>query len=557
MFPVIAVIAVIPMPASVEVDHDGELALAHGATIGVADPTLVPMAMRFVDDVLADTGLRLTVLEADGQGDIRIEVDPGLAEPDPAVAGLSPTGGDPADERYRLVVTPAGVVVIGGAPEGLFRGLTTLRQMIAGAPDRSAVVGGAVVGGAVVGERRLPSVAITDAPRFAWRGLSVDVARTFHGPAQLRRVIDMLALYKLNVLHLHLSDDQGWRLEVPGWPELTRAGASGALGDRPGGSYTSDELDALVRYAADRWVTVVPEIDMPGHAGAAIRSYPELGSAANVLDPDHPRAEGFVRDVVAALAASASGAFVHIGGDEAFGMDPEAYRRSVDRARAEVTAAGKRSVLWQESARSSTAPSDVVQFWMAFDPSIEALLRSGEFDPAAMPDGMTIPVEFLPMIAEMFLAGAADVARALDRGAHILLSPASHVYLDRPYAEPPTDEAQSAMQRRLGLKIYPRLTVEQSFDWDPGVVIDATPDQLAGVEAAIWCETLADGGELEFMLLPRLPGVAERGWSPAPVSTWDEYRHRLGAQAEVWTARGWRFFTSSVVDWPSPGAQRA
>jgi hexosaminidase len=102
-------------------------------------------------------------------------------------------------------------------------------------------------------------------------------------------VIDMLALYKLNVLHLHLSDDQGWRLEVPGWPELTRAGAAGALGDRPGGSYTSDELDALVRYAADRWVTVVPETDMPGHAVAAIRSFRELGSAANVLDPDHPK----------------------------------------------------------------------------------------------------------------------------------------------------------------------------------------------------------------------------------------------------------------------------
>jgi hexosaminidase len=162
------------------------------------------------------------------------------------------------DERHTLTITTDGVEVSGPTPEAVYRGLTSLRQLISAT-------------GAV-----LPVVTVIDGPRFAWRGLSLDVVRTFHAPDEVRRIIDMLALYKLNVLHLHLTDDQGWRVEVPSRPELTDIAAKGALGDRPGWYYTRSELAELVAYAADRFVTVVPEIDMPGHTTSVFTAYPQL-----------------------------------------------------------------------------------------------------------------------------------------------------------------------------------------------------------------------------------------------------------------------------------------
>ena len=149
----------------------------------------------------------------------------------------------------------------------------------------------------------------------------------------------------------------------------------------------------------------------------------------------------------------------------------------------------------------------------------------------------------------MFRVSQEDVAKASARGAQVLLSPASHLYLDRPYAESSTDPAQVSLQRRLGLKVYPRHSVEEAFAWDPVPRGDDTPVAVAGIEAAIWCETIASIEELEFMLLPRLPGIAERAWSPSPGARWEQYRIRLGAQAPLWASRGWTYFTSSLVDW--------
>jgi hexosaminidase len=529
------VIPVIPIPASI-VAGRGELRLADRGTVSVDDPLLGDLARRFAADVAADTGIRLDI--ADTPGDIRLSIGPASDRSPASATGVSPHGDEPIDERHHVVVAASAASVAAPTVEGVFRGLTSLRQLISA--------------GRAGGEVRLGAMEVHDGPRYAWRGLSLDVVRSFHGPAQVRRVIDMMALYKLDVLHLHLTDDQGWRIEIPGWPGLTTVGAAGAAGDRPGGSYTHDEFTDLVRYARDRHVTVVPEIDLPGHSGAAIRAYPELGMSATALDPGEPRVWEFIDDVIGAVADVTPGPWMHIGGDEAFGMTPDGYRRLVDHARNAVIGAGKRPVLWQESARSSTAPGDIVQYWIAFDAAIEELLLSGRLDPESLPAGVTIPAGVLPHVADMLRAGKGDVARALRGGARILLSPAAHVYLDRPYAEQPSDAAQADLQRRLGLRVYPRWTVAESFDWDPGSLIDAGDDAIAGVEAAMWCETVATGAELEFMLLPRLAGVAERAWSRAPGAPWDEFRHRLGPQAALWSVRGWNFFTSSLVDWERP-----
>src|SRR5207249_3584267 len=214
-------------------------------------------------------GVRLAPVRGDQAPDdpsVTIELGPGR-EPGglPAPAGLSPGGGDPAGERYSLVIEDGRIVLRAAEPAGVARGLTTLVQLVATAPSAGAGETGA-------DEIRVPCARIFDAPRYAWRGLSLDVARTFFTVEEIRRVIDLLELYKLNVLHLHLTDDQAWPLTL-GRP---------AAGPEPQSPvYRDEDLRDLVGYAADRFVTIVPEIDTPGHTSALLRLRPELKSGRN------------------------------------------------------------------------------------------------------------------------------------------------------------------------------------------------------------------------------------------------------------------------------------
>ena len=526
------------MPHSATIGAPGVLQLSSGSLVSYNSDVLADIVARFVDDVAADTDLRLEPAGsgAIGRIDVRIATDllPGAAAP----IGINPTGSASATEDYWLEVNEMGAQIRARAVSGAFRGLTTLRQLISSSLTDT-------------GEAQLDALVVDDRPRYAWRGLSVDVVRTFYPPEDLRRVIDIMALLKMNVLHLHLTDDQGWRIAIPGWPELTEAGAAGALGDRPGGHYSRQQWCDLIDYAAERFITVVPEIDMPGHCGAAIRAYPELAATAesSLLDPDHPGVLDFAAEVIGAMANMTPGRFLHLGGDEAFGMPAESYGRFIDAARALAIAHGKQPIFWQEAARSTIGSTDIIQQWLVLDPQSEALLLE---DGASPRDDPAIPREILSVVAEMFRSSQGDMARANARGALVMLSPASHLYLDRPYSEPPSDPAQASLQRRLGLKVYPRHTVQDAFAWDPARGRTDTPDRVAGIEAAIWCETVASIEELEFMLLPRLAGIAERAWSPAPGSSWEQYRSRLATQSPLWAHRGWTYFTSSLVDWVDP-----
>jgi hexosaminidase len=466
--------------------------------------------------------------------------------------GLTPDGaGDLGAERNELRIGRDGVLITAPGRAGIFRGLTTLRQLMADWPG----------GG----------LEISDGPRYAWRGLSFDVARTFFDVDVVKRVVDKLSLYKFNVLHLHLTDDQGWRIEIPELPRLTEVGGRGALGDRPGGFYTVSQFEEIVAYAADRFVTVVPEVDMPGHCAAALSAYPALaaapgdrGEGTNMLNPDDPEVATFVRTVLSSVAALTPGPYLHIGGDEVFGMDADAYDRFLDMARATTRSLGKIPLTWEDAARSSEG-GDVLQHWIAFDPELESILSSGEvesvlasgaFDASSLPPEISIPPELIPAIAEHFAKAKGELRRAVERGVSVILSPVSHLYLDRPYREASTDSAQGEWRKRLGLSAYPRATVEHSFEWDPaGALMGAAsgkasqPPLVVGIEAAMWAETVAEEAELDFMLLPRLPGVAERAWTFGARSPWAEYRWRLAGQRSLWQARGWGHFASSLVPW--------
>ncbi|MEV0801602.1 family 20 glycosylhydrolase [Kribbella sp. NPDC050281] len=512
---------------------------AVGGTVGVVvqSPELAGPAARFIEDVRLDSDV---VLSREATG-ITVLIDStGLDEVAPA-AGLRADNAS-ADERYGLEITGEGVRVWGPTAEAVHRGLTSLRQLIAAhAQD---------------GVAALPTARVVDGPRFAWRGLSMDVVRTFHAPDVVRRVIDMLSLYKLNVLHLHLTDDQGWRVEVPSRPMLTDVGAKGAIGDRPGGYYTQDELAELVAYAAERFVTVVPEIDMPGHTTAVFSAYPELAPAElrsvdlgngtsiplNTLDPERPEIWSFVEDVLdGVIPQFPQSAYVHIGGDEAWGMADEAHAAFVERTAALVRARGKRVVGWQEIARASISSDDVVQYWL--EPRQLDLMD----DDAA---SSTLPPDLLPVLVEHMKKAEQDVPRALAHGSRLLLSPVSRLYFDSPHAAESSDPAQEELRKRVGLPFYTPISVRDGIDWNPtgitpGVDSDA---QIVGVEAAIWCETITTPEELEFMLLPRLPGASEKGWSRTPTD-WPDYASRLAPHSTTWRHRGWIWFQSSEIDW--------
>lgn len=471
------------------------------------------------------------VLQVGGEGDLTFALTP-----DPPDADLVRVQGvDPLNERdgrvrefYELDVQEHGVTVTASSAEGLFRGATTFAQLLQ--PDTAGCTA--------------PGSRIADGPAMAWRGLSLDVVRRFFTVEQVKKVIDLLALYKFNVLHLHLSDSEAWRLEIAGWPRLTESA------DRP--SYTQDDYREIVAYAAARFVTVVPELDMPGHVLTAVRAYPELQGAEK---PPHrflayldPRAEStfrFVRDVLEQVAGLTPGAYLHLGGDEAFGMPDELYEAFVTRALEIARATGKRVASWQETARSGAlTPADVAQAWIG---------AGDEFDLDAA--RAKTPAEYHPLletVAETFAQAAHDVPAAVAAGAPVLASASSFLYLDRRYAEDSALPAQTARRAEVGHEAYEPRTCRELFGWTPDALTEI-PDEarLAGVEAAVWCETVTGFDDLAFLLLPRLPGIAEKAWTPSRTE-WDGYRSRVAAHAAWWERLGLDgYYRSTEVFVPS------
>jgi hexosaminidase len=400
----------------------------------------------------------------------------------PAPAALRP--GEPlGDEGYRLEVRDGRARIEAETDAGRFYAEQTLRRL---SRDGSP-----------------PDVALADRPRFAWRGFMLDVARHFFGVADVCRVIDHLADYKLNVLHLHLSDDQGWRVAVDAWPRLTEHG----------GFYTRDDLRTIVSYAAERFITVVPEIDAPGHVQAAIAAYPELGVPGSSteryfgtdvgfssLDVHSELTYRFLDDVFGELAALTPGAFLHVGGDEAHSTSRDDYLAFMERVQPLVAKHGKRLVGWEEIASAPLADGAVVQHWRN-----------------------------------------ADLARAAaEQGAQLVMSPAENVYFDMKYdADTP-----------LGLEWAGHVELRDSYDWDPAALVDGVgEDAILGVEAPLWTETITTLEELETMLLPRLCAAAEVAWSPHAVRDWESFRARVAAEGERWDAAGVAYHRSPQVDW--------
>ncbi|MFI0036389.1 family 20 glycosylhydrolase [Streptomyces mutabilis] len=483
-------------------------------------------------------GARLLPAASDVPGpELRLTL--GQAPPPPRrTVGVAPGGtSEPVDESYGLTVGQDGIVCRAPTAVGAFRAATTALQLIALAgPD---------------GE--LDAQELSDAPRYAWRGLLVDPARCFVEPGDLRRIVDLAALYKINVLHLHLTDNEGWRIECRSTPSLTaRHGAEKKA------HYSVEEYAALQEYAARRYITLVPEIDLPGHCAtlrAAVPGLPDAPAPQGLagrfpyvppLDLSDPRTRTVVREVLADVCAMTTGPFVHIGCDEAVGITDAGFAQAVRALCSLVREFGKRPVAWQESARAGVTEQDLTQYWV--DPDMMELPATAE-ELAGRPELLVAgyTMELVGALRRFFEPSGDDVRRVLAGGGRLILSPQSHLYLDRGYAADITPTARAADAARLGFPSYRPRDVRHTATWDPAEH-GIPEDRVAGVEATLFGEVLQGIDDLTTMLLPRLASVAETAWSGRPAG-WEEHRAALAHHGRLWTRLRLAYFPATDVPW--------
>ncbi|MEU6913092.1 beta-N-acetylhexosaminidase [Streptomyces olindensis] len=482
----------IPAPRNVVAD-DGELRLtAHSRLHAGTGTEGVGHWLRTVLREATGLPLREGREPDDAGGDgIRLRLDAGLGA-----------------EEYRLVSDRNGVLIEGGGPAGAFWGAQTLRQLLGPDAYRRAPLARDRVWA-------VPHLTIEDGPRFPWRGLMLDVARHFMPKEGVLRYLDLMAAHKLNVFHFHLTDDQGWRIEIERHPRLTRIGswrartktghrASPLWEEKPhGGHYTQDDIREIVAYAAERHITVVPEIDVPGHSQAAIAAYPELGNTdvidttalsvwdtwginPNVLAPTDNTLrfyEGVFEEVLELFPSE----FIHVGGDE---CPKDQWRRSAT-AQARIRELG-------------LADEDELQSWFIghFDDWLTArgrrLIGWDEILEGGLAKGAAVS-------SWRGYAGGIAAARA---GHDVVMCPEQQVYLDHRQAPGPDEPVPIGWVR----------TLEDVYRFEP-VPPELTPDEarhVLGTQANLWTEVMEDQARVDYQAFPRLAAFAEVAWSALP-----------------------------------------
>jgi hexosaminidase len=390
---------------------------------------------------------------------------------------------------YLLQISPQGVIISAADNSGLINGMSTLEQVVVFSPQTERGV-------------FLPAGTITDMPRYAYRGYMLDVARTFFGVDTVKQVIDRIAPYKINYLHLHLSDDQGWRIEIKSWPGLAEIGGRFEVDGTPGGYYTQEDYKEIVRYAAVRGITIVPEIDMPGHTNAALTAYAKLNTDGkarapytgtkvgfSTLDANKAITYEFIDAVVGEIAAITPGPYFHIGGDESDVTPHDDYVKLIRRAQEIVISHGKKSIGWDEVATAGLAEGSVAQLWKHTDYAL----------------------------------------MAKETGNKVLFSPASRTYLDMQYDS----------TSRIGLHWAAYIEVDSAYLWDPGAMVPGISDaNILGIEAPLWGETIRNIADIDYLTFPRLLALAEVGWTPQPKRNYEDFLRRLRAQQAWLTEQG-------------------
>lgn len=408
------------------------------------------------------------------------------------------------EEGYELTISKKFLKLSANGPAGLFRGIQTIRQLLPVTIELTSKQ---------EGPWKIATGNIIDYPVYSYRGAMLDVSRHFFGVDDVKRFIDFLASYKMSVLHLHLSDDQGWRIEIKSWPNLTTHGGSTQVGGGKGGYYTQEQYSDLVQYAKERYIMVVPEIDMPGHTNAALASYAELNcngkatelyTGTNVgfstLCTNKEVTYKFIDDVIRELAALTPGPYIHIGGDESHSTKREDYIPFINKVQDIVHAYGKKVIGWDDISIAGLKPNIVAQHW----------------------------------------ANVKNANMAVSQGAKILMSPAIKAYLDMQYDS----------TTPLGLHWAGYIEVDSAYIWDPATLVPGVgKENVSGIEAPLWTETITNMDEIEYMVFPRLPGYAEIGWTRSSARNWDEYKVRLGKHGERFKAMEINYYPYRYVPW--------
>lgn len=519
----------IPVPQVAVPDGGGRRLVLGPEPVLAAGPGTEGVARWLRRELGAATGWSLPAAAAGARGDVRLRIDPGA-------------GGELGPESYGITVGADGVELTGASPAGLFWGAQTLRQLLGPDAYRKAPLPGRIWS--------LPYTGIADGPRFGWRGLMLDVARHFMPKDGVLRYIDLLAAHKLNVLHLHLTDDQGWRVEIKRYPKLTGVGAwrarsrwghraSPLWNETPhGGFYTQDDIREIVAYAAERHVRVVPEIDVPGHSQAAIAAYPELGNAdvvdtaalevwddwginENVLAPTEAVLrfyEGVFEELLELFPAEVS-PFVHVGGDECpkaqwkasaaaqerireLGVDGEDglqswFIRHFDGWLAER---GRRLIGWDEILEGGLAPGAAVSSWRGY-------------------------------------AGGIAAAEA---GHDVVMCPEQQVYLDHRQAGGEDEPMPIGYVRTLE-DVY-------RFEPVPPKLSEQAAAHVLGAQANAWTEVMENQSRVDYQVFPRLAAFAEVVWSRLPEPADRDY-----GDFEARMAEHCRRLDALGVDYRAPG----
>ena len=430
-------------------------------------------------------------------------------------------------EGYQLTVSDNGIRIAGSTDAGVFYGIQTLRKSIPATAQGMNV--------------ELPAATINDYPRFAYRGMMLDVSRHFFPVDSVKTYLDILALHNQNTFHWHLSDDQGWRIEIKKYPELTQIGSkrketvighnSGTYdGKEYGGFYTQDQIRDVINYAAERHITIIPEIDMPGHQLAALATYPELGCtggpydvwgqwgvADDVICAGNEKSMQFLEDVLSEVIDLFPSEYIHVGGDEAGksawkkcpkcqALMKEKGMKNVDelqsymihRAEEFLNSKDRKLIGWDEILEGGLAPEATVMSWRGEDGGIKS--------------------------ARM--------------GHDVVMTPGNYMYLDFYQADPKTQP----------YAIGGYTPIKKVYSYDPVPADSLTAEEcrhILGVQANTWTEYIQTPEHLEYMMFPRALAVAEIGWTPQELRTWEDFKPRMNAHISKLQGMGIRTFTLS------------